>query len=129
MAQLNYGLPSRHQIGHAPVRLTEQQLDNYIGMWRRRKGGLPAKCALLLKAISDYPLIKTHEARRLADDCSNVPNQVALINRKLMNKGYMIIRIDPVGVAHNEDFHHWCIIEAPMMQLSVGMAVNDPILQ
>ena len=128
MANLNlkHNQPSLHRVGHPIVKLTEKQFSNVSGLWRSRKPGELSKTAKLLKAISDNPLSQTNELRQLAN-CSNVPDLVGFINKKLMNKGLMVIRVEPVGVAPNDDFHYWCLIEAPIMNVPVQMAVNDPL--
>ncbi|NVN82752.1 MULTISPECIES: hypothetical protein [unclassified Vibrio] len=123
---LKQNQPSLHKVGHPIVKLTEKQFTNYSSLWASRQAGKLSKTAQLLKAISDNPLSQTNELRQLAG-CSNVPDLVNSINKKLMSKGLMVIRVEPVGVARNDDFHFWCLIEAPIMNIPVQMAVNDPL--
>ena len=118
--------PSLQQVGHKIVKLTDQQFDNHKSKWAS-KGGELSKTANLLKAISDNPLAQTNTLRALAD-CSNVPDLVRSINKKLMNSGLMVIRVSPPVGAPNENFHFWCLIEAPIMDIPVHMAVNDPLI-
>ena len=125
MANLNVK-PSLKQVGHTTVKITDKQFNNWKTLWRTRSGKI-SKTALLLKAISEHPLLQTNELRRLVD-CSNVPDLVRSINKKIMNKGYMVIRVAPANLAPNDDFHFWCLVEAPIMDISVKMAVNDPVL-
>ncbi|MFS1918728.1 MULTISPECIES: hypothetical protein [unclassified Vibrio] len=119
--------PSLNRVGHTIVKLTDKQFSNYSSLWRARKLGELSKTAQLLKAISDNPLSQTNALRHIVD-CSNVPDLVGAINKKLMNKGYMVIRLDPIGVAPNEDFHYWCLVEAPIVKIPVQMSSNDPLL-
>lgn len=119
-------MPNTSRIGLPLARLSDKTISDYTLFWRKRKGEL-AKTALVFAAIAQNPGIKTNDIRRMARDCSNVPSLVDDINKKIMNKGFMIIRIDPIGVAPNESCHHWYLVKAPIMQLPVEMAVNDPI--
>lgn len=118
--------PSLQQVGHTIVKLTNQQFDNHKTKWASKKKGKLSKTANLLKAISDNPLAQTNTLRVLAD-CSNVSDRVRSINKKIMNSGLMIIRVSPTTVSPSEDFHYWCLIEAPIVDIPVKMAVNDPL--
>ncbi len=119
-------MPSTSRIG-LPLARVSEKLDTYSLWWRKRKGGKLAKAALVLRAIAQNQGIKTNVIRNLADDCSNPADSIRDINKKLMNKGLMIIRMDPVGVAPNECCHHWFLVEAPNQQVPVKMSSNDPL--
>ncbi|MGF1708890.1 hypothetical protein [Enterovibrio baiacu] len=127
MLNTNTTMPRQSSIGMPIASLCSLQLNNYCQLWPLRNGRL-CKTALVLKAIALEPGITTDKVRIKSEHCSNVPCLVDAINKKLMNKGLMIIRIEPVGVAHNEAFHHWYLVEAPIMNVPVQMAVNDPIM-
>ncbi|TKF14499.1 hypothetical protein FCV43_19645 [Vibrio genomosp. F6] len=120
-------MPSASRVGFPLAHLSKKTLDGYSLWWRKRKDGKVAKAALVLCAIAQNQGIKTNEIRNLADACSNPADSIRDINKKLMNKGLMIIRMDPVGVAPNESCHHWFLIEAPIQQVSVKMSSNDPL--
>ncbi|ANS87900.1 hypothetical protein VSVS12_04200 [Vibrio scophthalmi] len=120
-------MPNTSRIGLSLAHVSEKTLDTYSLWWRKRKGGKLAKAALVLRAIAQNQGIKTDEIRNLADACSNPAHSIRDINKKLMNKGLMIIRMDPVGVAPNESCHHWFLVEAPIEQIKVHMASNDPL--
>ncbi|AJR09625.1 hypothetical protein C9J03_25900 [Photobacterium gaetbulicola] len=120
-------MPNTSRIGLPLAHLSDKTINDYAkNLWQMRKNKL-SKTALVFMAIANQPGIRTNEVRPLANDCSNVPSLVDDINKKIMNKGLMIIRMEPVGVAPNEAFHHWYLVEAPIMQVPVEMAVNDPI--
>ncbi|MBE8566811.1 hypothetical protein [Vibrio sp. OPT20] len=120
-------MPSISRLGLPLAHLSDATIRDYSLFWRKHQG-LPAKTALVLAAIAKNPGIKTNEVRSLARDCSNVPSLVDDINKKIMNKGLMIVRQEPVGVAPNESCHHWYLVEAPIQNVPVGMAVNDPVI-
>ena len=69
---------------------------------------------MILRAIATNQGIKTNEIRNLADVCSNPADSIREINKKLMNKGLLIVRMEPIGVAHNECCHHCFLVEAPI---------------
>lgn len=117
--------PRLHQAGYKIVKLTQQQFGEYKNLWLMRKGKL-TKTALLLKTISDNPMLKTDQLRSLVN-CAYVPDLASSINKKLMSKGLMVVCISP-RQGRNEDFHFWCLIEAPIMELPVQMSVNDPLM-
>ncbi|MDW6002316.1 hypothetical protein [Vibrio mangrovi] len=120
-------MPSISSLGLPLAHLSDATIRDYSLFWRKHRG-LPAKTALVLTAIAKNPGIKTNEIRSLARDCSNVPSLVDDINKKIMNKGLMIIRQEPVGVAPNESFHHWYLVQAPIQDVPVSMSVNDPVM-
>lgn len=119
--------PRQTSVGQPFYKLTDKQYANVSTLWRSPNVKSLSKTALLLKAISDNPLSQTSVLRNMAN-CANVPDLVALMNKKLMNKGLMVVRMEPVGVARNADFHRWGLIKAPIAQLPVQMAVNDPVI-
>ncbi|HGF7375728.1 TPA: hypothetical protein AB5C23_003434 [Vibrio cholerae] len=116
-------MPSSKRVGYPQVTLPSKTLDDYTLFWGRNGN---TKTANVLRAVNGKQGITTDEIRAFAK-CSNVPDLVRAINKKLMNKGLMIIRIEPVCVAPNEAFHHWFLVKAPMMDVPVKMSVNDPI--
>lgn len=120
-------MPNASRLGFPLAHLSEQTLNEYSLWWRKRKNGRFAKIALVFLAIARNQGIKTDEIRNLADSCSNPADSIRDINKKLMNKGLMIVRMDPVGVAPNESCHHWFLVEAPIQQISVKMSSNDPL--
>ncbi|ELA9241755.1 hypothetical protein QUO02_000875 [Vibrio alginolyticus] len=119
--------PSISRLGLPLAHLSDATISDYSLFWRKHRG-LPAKTALVFAAIAKNPGIKTNEVRSLARDCSNVPSLVEDINKKIMNKGLMIVRQEPLGVAPNESFHHWYLVQAPIQNVPVSMAVNDPVM-
>lgn len=84
-----------------------------------------SKKAAVFRCIAQKPGVTTDVAR-ISGNCSNIPDMVYSINKKLMNRGLMIYRESPKGVAPNAGFHHWYLVEAPIMQVDVAYASNDP---
>ncbi|WP_435000179.1 hypothetical protein ACRZ5S_22460 (plasmid) [Vibrio scophthalmi] len=112
-------------VSNAPYQLTASEFTQLSRTLWNTSLGKVTKSALLLKAISDNPYAQTTTLRNLAN-CANVPDLVANINKKLMNHGLMIVRIEPVGVPRNADFHKWCLVKANITHIPVQMSVNDP---
>lgn len=111
--------PASFSVATLPLNI----LDNYALFWGKNGN---TKTASVLKVIHNNPGITTDNVRYIAS-CSNVPDLVHAINKKIMNFGLMIVRIEPVGVPSNAAFHHWYLVYAPVMNISVSMAVNDPL--
>ncbi len=108
----------------SPTRLkvcSESELSSLTFLFSRGT----SKTAAVLDAIASNPGITTDSIREYAR-CSNVPDLVFNINKKLMNKMLMIVRVEPLGCPPNAAFHHWYLIEAPIMDCPVGLSVNDP---
>ena len=115
--------PSASQVRFQQVHLDEQTIENLAPLFGKQG---QSKTSYVFRAIVNEQGITTNYIRMIAD-CSNVPSLVSDINKKLMNKGLMIIRIDPVGVPPNAAFHHWFLVEAPISNIYVdGLASNDP---
>ncbi|TKF29260.1 hypothetical protein [Enterovibrio norvegicus] len=119
--------PRPTSLGFNIAHLSNQTIHNYCQFWEKRNGKLP-KIALAFKAIAENPGITTDEVRLLANHYGNVSDGVRAMKKKLMNKGLMVECVKPFGVAPNEAFHHWYLVEAPIMNVPVQMAVNDPIM-
>ena len=115
-------MPSSNHVGHPQITLPKKTIDDYALFWGKNGN---SKTANVLRVINDNPGITTDKVRILAG-CSNVSDLSSAINKKLMNKGFMILRIDPIGVAPNEAFHHWYLVVAPIENVAVTMSVNDP---
>lgn len=107
--------------------LSAQTIHNYCQFWEKRNGKLP-KIALAFKAIAENPGITTDDVRLIANHYGNVSNGVREMNKKLLDKGLMIERHDPLGCPPNAAFHHWYLVEAPVMNVPVSMAANDPVI-
>jgi hypothetical protein len=86
--------------------------------------GFKFKKTLTFVAVAQKQGIRTNEIRLFAD-CSNVPQAAIDANKKLMNFGLMLICEKPSHGVYNSDFHYWYLVEAPIMTIRVGMAVND----
>ncbi|MCB5450226.1 hypothetical protein G4B85_14580 [Vibrio lentus] len=122
-------MPSISKLGLPLAYLSDKELDEFPNLWRKRKGGKLSKAALALRAIARNQGIQTNKIRLLADGLSNPSNSIIDMNKKLMNKGLMIIRVEPLGVAPNEDFHHWFLVKAPIQKITVEMSSNDPLYE
>lgn len=116
-------IPRSSSLGLPVYTLSNKKIDAYSLLWG--KNGT-TKTANVLRAVNGNPGITTDKIRHIAF-CSNVPDLVRAINKKLMNVGLMIIRVEPVGVPQNCAFHHWFLVQAPIVTVPVSMAVNDPI--
>ncbi|WP_305406525.1 hypothetical protein [Photobacterium leiognathi] len=127
MAELCKTMPNTSCIGLPLAQVSESFLKASEGWWRKRKDGKLSKASMILRAIAMNQGIKTDEIRNLADACSNPAHSIRDINKKLMNKGLLIVRMDPVGVAPNECCHHWFLVEAPIETVKVQMSSNDPL--
>nr|AKN40950.1 hypothetical protein [Enterovibrio norvegicus] len=113
--------------GLSLVYLLETEVQRIKKIKWSKRNGKDSKMALVFESIALTQGVKTDAARRYAN-CSNIPNMVDNINKKIMSLGLMIVRVDPWGVPPNADFHHWYLVEAPIMNVPVQMAVNDPIM-
>ena len=115
--------PASKVSGYSLASISPQELDKLCLLWGKQG---ESKTALVLRAISSFQGITTDNVRAFAK-CSNVPNLVDSINKKILSKGLFVLRTSPVGVAPNAAFHHWYLLEVPITSCPVQMSVNDPI--
>lgn len=120
----NLKINSYKKNGNNVKILTEKEIKQFAMLFGKQG---KSKTAKVLETIATKPGVKTDEIRELAK-CSNVPSLAHNITVKLLNFGLMIHREAPRGMAPNEDFHHWYLIEAPIQDLPRHMAINDPIM-
>lgn len=115
-----WGLAMPHKkIGCTPVVLSAKEVAQLLKLL-----GYTTKKALAFQAIAQKQGIRTDEVRLFAN-CSNVPNAAIDANKKLMNYGLMLICDKPAHKAYNSGFHFWYLVEAPIQQVPVAMAMND----
>ncbi len=122
MASLSKGIAMSHKKnGLTPVVLPKKEILNLKSVL-----GNTTKKALTFEAVANNQGIRTNDIRDHAF-CSNVPQAAIDANKKLMNHGLMIICDKPAHKARNAAFHHWYLVQAPIHNLSVQMASNDPL--
>ncbi|MGF1707255.1 hypothetical protein [Enterovibrio baiacu] len=111
--------------GFPQVHLHQADVDRIKNLTWSKRNGKFTKTSLAFEAIALTQGITT-DLVRLHAGCSNVPQLVDDVNKKIMNLGLMIVRVDPLGVPPNAAFHHWYLVEAPIQQVDRQMAANDP---
>lgn len=121
MTGLTNGIAMSHKKnGLTPVVLTQKDISSLKSLL-----GNTTKKALVLDAVANNQGIRTNDIRTFAN-CSNVPQAAIDANKKLMNHGLMIICVKPSHLAHNAAFHYWYLVQAPIQNISVQLAMNDP---
>ncbi|MCF6441054.1 hypothetical protein L1077_16580 [Pseudoalteromonas luteoviolacea] len=101
------------------ARLTKSELNKAL------VGFGKTKMRNAIEYVASHPGDITHVVRSQSG-CSNISEAFRNANKRLLNVGLMVVCKPQKGKGKTQDVHQWYLIHAPIVQVKVQHASNDP---
>jgi hypothetical protein len=101
------------------ARLPKQELNKVLSGFGK------TKMRRAIEYVAHHSGELTHTVRS-ESGCSNISEAFRSANKRLLNKGLMVVCQPQKGKSKTQDVHQWYLIHAPIVKVEVQHASNDP---